>query len=68
MAKRVTLKARIDAQSKVHAKPEGTQNEECLDLMQFLDKIPGLFVEETTRTDDMGRGGHCLFADSEIED
>lgn len=31
----------------------GTQGSECLDLMSFLDMVPGLIVEETVSTDDM---------------
>jgi hypothetical protein len=34
---------------------KGTAGKECLDLMKFLDKIPGFTVKETTPNEDMKR-------------
>ncbi|MBS1722277.1 MAG: hypothetical protein JSS66_04635 [Armatimonadetes bacterium] len=51
MAKEVSLNARIDSSGKLLVKPEGTQGEECIDLMAFLENIPGLKVVETRRLD-----------------
>jgi hypothetical protein len=51
MAKEVKLRGRIDKNGDLHVKPEGTQGEECVDLMEFINHIPGLVVVETTRVD-----------------
>lgn len=51
MSKQVKLTVRIDKKSDIHMKPEGTQGEECIDLMEFINHIPGLVVVETTRVD-----------------
>lgn len=51
MAKQVNLRVRIAKDSTIHVKPEGTHGEECIDLMRFIDDIPGLVVVETKRVD-----------------
>jgi hypothetical protein len=38
---------------KVVVEPKGTSGKECLDLMKFLDKIPGFVIKETTPNKDM---------------
>ena len=67
MSKKVKLVARIDKDAKIYMKPEGTSGEECLGLMKFVDKIPGLYVEEMGHTDDM-RGGCGVSAYDEVEE
>ena len=51
MSKEITLNVRIDKNGQLHVKPDGTQNEECLDIMEFLQHIPGVSVVETQRID-----------------
>lgn len=55
MSKEVELEIKISATGKVEVVPKGTSGKECLDLMKFLDKIPGFTVKETTPNDDMKR-------------
>jgi hypothetical protein len=55
MAKEVELNIHIDKNGKVVVEPKGTSGKECLDLMKFLDKIPGFTVKETTPNEDMKR-------------
>lgn len=47
MSKEVNLKISIDKNGKVIVTPENTEGAECLDLMKFLDKIPGVTTETT---------------------
>ena len=44
MAKEVELNIKIGKDGKVVVEPKGTSGKECLDLMKFLDKIPGFSV------------------------
>jgi hypothetical protein len=53
MAKEVELNIKIGKDGKVVVEPKGTSGTECLDLMKFLDKIPGFVVKETTPNKDM---------------
>ena len=53
MAKEVELNIKIDKNGKITVEPKGTSGKECLDLMKFLDKIPGFEVKETTSNKDM---------------
>jgi hypothetical protein len=53
MAKEVELNIKIGKDGKVTVEPKGTSGNECLDLMKFLDKIPGFVVKETTPNKDM---------------
>ena len=53
MAKEVELNIKISKDGKVTVEPKGTSGAECLDLMKFLDKIPGFIVKETTPNKDM---------------
>lgn len=53
MAKEVELNIKIDKNGKITVEPKGTSGKECLDLMKFLDKIPGFEVKETTPNKDM---------------
>jgi hypothetical protein len=53
MAKEVELNIKIGKDGKVTVEPKGTSGAECLDLMKFLDKIPGFIVKETTPNKDM---------------
>lgn len=53
MAKEVELNIKIGKDGKVTVEPKGTFGSECLDLMKFLDKIPGFVVKETTPNKDM---------------
>ncbi len=53
MAKEVELNIQIDKNGKVVVEPKGTSGKECLDLMKFLDKIPGFVIKETTPNKDM---------------
>ena len=55
MSKEVELEIKISSTGKVEVVPKGTSGKECLDLMKFLDKIPGFTVKETTPNDDMKR-------------
>ena len=55
MAKEVELNIKIGKDGKVVVEPKGTSGKECLDLMKFLDKIPGFTVKETTPNEDMKR-------------
>jgi hypothetical protein len=51
MSKEVSLKISIDKNGKVVVTPENTEGTECLDLMKFLDKIPGLNITTTPTKD-----------------
>ena len=51
MAKEVELKVRIDTGGRLHVEPEGTQGEECVELMEFLESIPGLTITSKGRVD-----------------
>lgn len=53
MSKEVELNITIDKDGKVVVTPKGTQGKECLELMKFLDKIPGLNVVSTVSNSDM---------------
>ena len=53
MAKEVELNIKISKDGKVTVEPKGTAGKECLDLMKFLDKIPGFSVKEITPNKDM---------------
>jgi hypothetical protein len=53
MSKEVELNITIDKDGKVIVTPKGTQGKECLELMKFLDKIPGLNVVSTTPNADL---------------
>lgn len=53
MSKEVELNITIDKDGKVVVNPKGTQGKECLELMKFLDKIPGLNVVSTVPNQDM---------------
>jgi hypothetical protein len=53
MAKEVELNIKIDKTGKVTVEPKGTSGKECLDLMKFLDKIPGFEVKEIKPNKDM---------------
>lgn len=55
MSKEVELEIKISVTGKVEVVPKGTSGKECLDLMKFLDKIPGFTVKETTPNEDMKR-------------
>jgi hypothetical protein len=55
MSKEVELEIKISKTGKVEIVPKGTSGKECLDLMKFLDKIPGFKVKETTPNEDMKR-------------
>ena len=55
MSKEVELEIKISSTGKVEVVPKGTSGKECLDLMKFLDKIPGFTVKETTPNEDMKR-------------
>ena len=55
MAKEVELNIKIGKDGKITVEPKGTSGKECLDLMKFLDKIPGFTVKETTPNEDMKR-------------
>ena len=53
MSKEVELEIKISSTGKVEVVPKGTTGKECLDLMKFLDKIPGFSVKDTTPNKDM---------------
>ena len=53
MSKEVELEIKISSTGKVEVVPKGTAGKECLDLMKFLDKIPGFVIKETTPNKDM---------------
>lgn len=53
MAKEVELNIKIGKDGKVTVEPKGTSGAECLDLMKFLDKIPGFTVKEISPNKDM---------------
>lgn len=55
MSKEVELEITISKTGKVQIVPKGTSGKECLDLMKFLDKIPGFNVKETTPNQDMNK-------------
>jgi hypothetical protein len=55
MSKEVELNIKIDKAGKITVEPKGTSGKECLDLMKFLDKIPGLNVTETKSNEDMNK-------------
>jgi hypothetical protein len=52
MAKRASINIVIDEEGNLIAEPSGTEGPECLDLLAFLDSIPGLTVKETVKTED----------------
>jgi hypothetical protein len=51
MAKEISLNVRIDTKGRLHVKPDGTEGDECVDLMDFIKSIPGLSIIETNRVD-----------------
>lgn len=51
MSKEVKLNVRIDTKGNLHVKPDGTEGEECVDLMEFIKTIPGLSIIESKRVD-----------------
>lgn len=51
MSKEISLNVRIDTKGQLHVKPDGTQGEECVDLMEFIKTIPGLSIVKTERVD-----------------
>ena len=53
MSKEIELNIEIDEKGNVKVTPKGTVGKECLDLMKFLDKIPGFVVKDTTPNKDM---------------
>jgi hypothetical protein len=53
MAKEVELNIKIGKDGKVTVEPKGTSGKECLELMKFLDKIPGFVIKDTTPNKDM---------------
>jgi putative aminopeptidase FrvX len=53
MAKEVELNIKIDKTGKVTVEPKGTSGKECLDLMKFLDEIPGFEVKGIKPNKDM---------------
>ena len=55
MAKEIELNIKIGKDGKITVEPKGTSGKECLDLMKFLDKIPGLNVIETKLNEDMNK-------------
>lgn len=58
MSKEVELKITIKKDGTVEVVPSGTAGKECLDLMKFLDKIPGLNVISTQENEDMKKTAH----------
>lgn len=52
MSKEIELQIEIDEKGKIKVTPKGTNGEECLDLMKFLDKINGTKNTETILNDD----------------
>ena len=58
MSKEVELKITIKKDGTVEVVPSGTVGKECLDLMRFLDKIPGLNVISTKENADMKKTSH----------
>ena len=50
--KRVELVFEINPDGTILVSPKGTQGSECLSLMEFLDKIDGLTVVKTEKTED----------------
>jgi acylphosphatase len=58
MSKEVELKITIKKDGTVEVVPSGTVCKECLDLMKFLDKVPGLNVTSTKENDDMKKTSH----------
>lgn len=55
MSKEVELEIKISKTGKIEVTPKGTSGKECLDLMKFLDRIPGFIIKETTPNEDMKR-------------
>jgi len=49
MAKKVELNIEIDKDGKIVCESIGTSGPECLDLMSFIDKIPGFAVVDVKR-------------------
>lgn len=66
MSKRVNQKIVIDSDGNIVATPEGTQGRECIDLMAFLDRIPGFTVVEVKRTDDFKDGDREVSPDQKV--
>lgn len=52
-SKPVELHIELDEKAELHVVPKGTEGAECLDLMAFLEKIPGFTVLESTPNEDM---------------
>lgn len=53
MPKPVDVNIEIDENGDIKVTINGTEGNECLDVLSFLDKIDSLIVEETISTDDM---------------
>ena len=52
MSKSVELLIDIDENGNIHVEPSGTHNQECLQLMSFLEKIKGFTTVETIKNSD----------------
>ena len=52
MSKQVEINLTIDEDGNIIAEPLGTEGEECLNLLAFLDKIEGFTVVETVKNKD----------------
>lgn len=55
MSKEVELEITIDKNGKLHVNPKGTEGNECIDLMKFIDKINGSKNITTIPNDDMNK-------------
>ena len=53
MAKAVEVSVEIDEQGKLMVTINGTHGPECLNVLQFVDQVPGFTVVETGHTDAM---------------
>ena len=53
MPKPIDLNIEIDENGNIKVSVNGTEGSECLDVLNFLDRIDSLIVEETISNDDM---------------
>jgi hypothetical protein len=51
LSRRIELNIIINEDGLIHVSPEGTEGQECLNLMAFLDKIEGFTTLETIKNE-----------------
>ena len=67
MSKKIELIIEIDSEGKISVTTKGTVGKECLEVMEFLDKIDGISVLEVVHNEDMGKENNVLIKNKIID-